>query len=56
MTLTIQQRVAAARELLQGWSTEEYEALSAESKVNLQEALDYLEYFENTSRGGEVKK
>jgi hypothetical protein len=56
MTLTIHDRVAAARELLEGWSSEEYDALSPECKVNLQEALDYLQAFEATNRGDGVKK
>jgi ethanolamine utilization protein EutP (predicted NTPase) len=48
MSLSIDQRVAAARELLGEWSAEEYEALSAESKVNLQEAVDFLHNYEQS--------
>jgi hypothetical protein len=48
MTIPIDQRVAAARELLGGWSSEEYEDLSAEAKVNLQEAVDFLHNYEQS--------
>ncbi|MBV0925448.1 hypothetical protein KTS45_14670 [Halomicroarcula limicola] len=56
MKLPIDQRVAVARELLSGWSEDEYEGLSAECKVNLQEAIDFLQYYEQARREDEVKK
>lgn len=40
--LTVEGRVAAARELLQGVSETEYATLPAESKAELQEAMEYL--------------
>lgn len=56
MSLSIDQRVAAARELLDDWSSEEYEQLSAECKVNLQEAIEFLEFYEQERQHGGVKK
>lgn len=56
MNQSIDQRVAAARELLEGWSDEEYERLSSESKVNLQEAIDFLRHYEQTRQRDEAKK
>lgn len=56
MKLSIDQRVTAARKLLHGWSEEEYERLPAESKVNLQEAIDFLHYYEQSRQGDERKK
>lgn len=55
MTLPIEQRVAAARELLSGWTESEFESLSVQCKVDLMEAVDYLESFEQADEG-EVKK
>ncbi|WP_157526147.1 hypothetical protein [Halorientalis sp. IM1011] len=51
MTLTIAQRVAAARELLSGWSEAEFESLSVQGKVDLMEAVDYLESFDEVEAG-----
>lgn len=56
MKLSIDQRVAAARRLLGDWSEEEYEQLSSECKVNLQEAIDFLRYYQQARQGSEVKK
>ena len=55
MTLTIEQRVSAARELLAGWSEAEFESLSVECKVDLIEAVEYLDAFEAGSDGGPKK-
>jgi hypothetical protein len=55
MTLTIEQRVSAARELLSGWTESEFESLPVESKVDLMEAVDYLESFQQPGEGG-IKK
>lgn len=55
MTLPIEQRVAAARELLRGWTESEFEALSIECQVNLMEAIEYLDHFEDAGNGG-IKK
>lgn len=41
-------RIEAARELLLGWSSDEYAALSAESKAALQEAIEHLHVFDDT--------
>lgn len=56
MSLPIDQRVAAARELLEGWSDDEYEQLPAECKVNLQEAVEFLGFYERERQRGGVKK
>lgn len=55
MTLTIEQRVAVARELLDGWTESEFDSLSVECRVNLVEAVEYLDYFA-TEYHGEGKK
>ena len=55
MTLTIDQRVSAARELLRGWTESEFDQLPVECRVDLVEALEYLDRFEQTSDGG-IKK
>ena len=55
MTLTIEQRVSAARELLRGWTEAEFESLSVERRVNLVEAIEYLDGFEQHGEGG-IKK
>lgn len=47
-TMTPEARVEAARELLLGWSSDEYATLSAESKVALQEAIEHLYVFDDT--------
>lgn len=54
MGLTIDERVAAARELLAGWTPAEYERLSTAEQVSLQEAIEYLEGF--GAARGERKK
>lgn len=35
-------RVATARELLEGWPEEEYDALPADCQANVQEAIEFL--------------
>jgi len=55
VTLTIEQRVSAARELLNGWSEAEFESLSVECRVDLVEAIEHLDRFESAGNGG-IKK
>lgn len=56
MNLTIDQRVSVAREILGGWSQPEYEALPTDCKVNLQEAIDFLEHYEQARQRDGAKK
>lgn len=49
-------RVAAARELLEGWEDADYDALPADSRANVQEAIEFLRQVETDGSERGAKK
>lgn len=49
-------RVAAARELLEGWEDADYDALPADCRANVQEAVEFLRRVETDVVDGGSKK
>lgn len=54
--LTDAWRVAAARELLEGWEDADYDALPADARANVQEAIEFLRRVETDAAGRGSKK
>ena len=49
-------RVAAARELLEGWQDADYDELPANSRANVQEAIEFLRRVETDAAERGSKK